>query len=641
MMRRGLFMIVLGACFLVASAVLAQDGQDSAPALANAAREAGKSFRPVDTQDVARERAELAKAMSDLDAFLKTGAPFKSVGWKRYLQWNDLLAVVQGEQPLTASLASKILDKLRANQTGLERNEFTQLRDALAEYSTMISAAANGKSQDEYAKRMEDLATQLDVYAKDRAAGDAALSIGRTLDWLANNRQAPELVQSIRRTYGRPNAFGYASRKFVAAGIERDIDQVNAIHDDILGTSLHGTARMVGHTAMSLTEDPAVARMNILLGGNAWSNNVGYNGPVTIHSTGVTSISGRKSIWMNAEGMHSYASHAACGTRSNINDICAKCGLIERIAWKRAGQQKGEGEAVASQHASSRVAGQMDAEAGRLIKEQNDNYLTKFRNPLLRKGEFPEELTFSSTRDRVQVRMLQESPGMLGAPDDPPGFSKDHDLVGRAHESAITNFGQGVLAGYEMTDLRLEKLIKDDLKAELSDELRVTRPDGTLDPDKEPWSIIFAKDLPARAKFDNGGVWMAIRADGFTRGEGEAPGKYKPAITELLEISAQYQIEKTDKGATMRRAGDIRVRFPNRANPDQITLRDSPTVTFIRRKFRNLFKEEFVGEGLVLKGPWEKAGKLRLVEVEADDAWLRLAWEMPAAPATTTAAGAE
>jgi len=53
--------------------------------------------------------------------------------------------VLQGEQPLTASLASKILDKLRANQTGLERNEFTQLRDALAEYSTMISAAANGK----------------------------------------------------------------------------------------------------------------------------------------------------------------------------------------------------------------------------------------------------------------------------------------------------------------------------------------------------------------------------------------------------------------------------------------------------------------------------------------------------------------
>ena len=86
------------------------------------------------------------------------------------------------------------------------------------------------------------------------------------------------------------------------------------------------------------------------------------------------------------------------------------------MAWKRAGQQKGDAEAVASQHASARVAGQMDREAGGLIAEQNMRYLDKFRNPLVRRGEFPEDLTFSSTRDRVQVRMLQESAGMLAAP---------------------------------------------------------------------------------------------------------------------------------------------------------------------------------------------------------------------------------
>ena len=96
------------------------------------------------------------------------------------------------------------------------------------------------------------------------------------------------------------------------------------------------------------------------------------------------------------------------------------------------GQQKGEGEAVASQHASSRVAQQMDAEGGRLIREKNADYQNKFRNPLLRKGEFPEELNFSTTRNRVQVRMLQESSAMVGAPDDPPGFAKDYDLAARA-----------------------------------------------------------------------------------------------------------------------------------------------------------------------------------------------------------------
>ena len=38
---------------------------------------------------------------------------------------------------------------------------------------------------------------------------------------------------------------------------------------------------------------------------------------------------------------------------------------------------------------------------------------------------------------------------MVGAPDEPPGFAKSLDLAARAHESAVSNFGQGVMAkGY-------------------------------------------------------------------------------------------------------------------------------------------------------------------------------------------------
>jgi hypothetical protein len=84
------------------------------------------------------------------------------------------------------------------------------------------------------------------------------------------------------------------------------------------------------------------------------------------------------------------------------------------------------------------------------------------------------------------------------------------------------------------------------------------------------------------------------------------------------------------------------VRFPNRANPDQVTIRDNAIVTFIRRKFRSLFKEEFAGEGLKFKGEWEKAGLLKLAEVQADSAWVRLGWEMTGEGASpAVAAGGE
>jgi hypothetical protein len=641
MMRQGLFVVGLAVSLLATRIAPGQEAPVAAEQLPAAAREAAKNFRAIGAQDIAKQRAELAKAMSNLDAFLRTGAPYKSVGWKRYLQWDDLLAAVKGEQAPPAEAIYKILGKLRANQTGLERNEFTQLRDALAEYASMEEAAGDSSLKNEYAKRMEDLATKLDAYLKNRSDTDAALSIGQTVGWLQDNRQAPALVSAVRRAFSRPNFFGYASRKFAAAGVERDINQVNAISDNIMGTSLQGSAHMVGHTTLALNENPNIASMSILLGGTAWSNNVGYNGPVTIYSTGTTSISGRKTVWMDAMGMHEYAAQASCGTHSNINNICAKCGLIENIAWKRAGGQKAEGEAIASQHAASRVAGQMDSEGGRLIREKNTDYVNKFRNPLLRKGEFPEELNFSTTRDRVEVRMLQESSAMISAPDEPPGFSREFDLAARAHESVVTNFGQGVLGGYELTDLRVEKLYKEDLKAEVPEELQVTRPDGTLDPDKEPWSMVFAEHLPVRARFAQGGVWMGIRVERFNRGE-DAPGKYKPATNELVEISAQYKIEKTNQGATLRRDGDVKVRFPDRANPDQITLRDNAIVTFIRRKFRSMFKEEFKGEGLMLKGEWAKAGRLQLSEIESNDAWIRLGWEMTGEGASpAVAAGGE
>jgi hypothetical protein len=270
----------------------------------------------------------------------------------------------------------------------------------------------------------------------------------------------------------------------------------------------------------------------------------------------------------------------------------------------------------------------MDYQAAGLISEQNARYHEKFRNPLIRRGEFPEELAFSSTRDQLQVRMLQASPGLLAAPSSPPEQAGDFDAAVRAHESVIINFAQGLLGGYELTDLRLEKLIRDDLEAELPEELRVTLPDGTLDQEKDPWSIIFAKELPVRARFADGGLSIAIRADGFTRGESDTPGKYRPAITELLEISAAYTIDKTPDGATLKRQGEVRVRFPNRANPDQITVRDSPIVTFIRRKFNNLFKDEFVGKGIELKGRLARAGRLRLQDIKSDQAWLSLGWRL-------------
>ena len=623
--------VVLTLAFtMAAAAALAQEPAaqpEPAPEQGPRTAEAGE-FQPITPQDVARAKAELAAAVRQVDHWLYRSGRATSQGWKAYLGWNDLIDILNSNEPPPSEVVDRLQDRLTENHTGLERRQFLELRDALRRYADVAAAASNPKLQDEYDEHVNALLEHLEAYEKNPASGDDAVAVGRALGWLSTSRQATQLVNRVRSQYQHPNLYGYASQRLAATGINSYVDQVSAVEDNILGTSVFGTARLTGYTQLVLNHSPNYASMNILLRGQIGSNTTGYNGPATIHSTGATSVTAYKPMQMTAYGLVGLPATARAATRTNINDISAKHGIVEKIAWKRAGQQKSEAEAVASGKAAARVSSRMNAQSAPLIAEQNYNYYSRFRNPLVRRGAFPRDLRFSSRPDRVEVRMLHVLPDQLAAPAPPPGHQQYHDLALEAHESVVTNFGESMLGGIEMTDVRLEKLLRDELKAEVPEELRVTLPSGELDPDKEPWSITFSRHLPVRARFSGNGLWIAIRAEGFARGEGEEPGSYRPAIRELMEIGAEYRIEKTDVGATLRREGDVQVRFPNRERPEQILARDNVTVSFIRRKFRNLFKEEFVGDGIVFKGRWARAGRLHLSELRSDNAWLTLGWDM-------------
>jgi hypothetical protein len=525
-------------------------------------------------------KAELTAAIAQLDEFLELGSEATTAGWKKYLRWHELTSLTQDGAPPPPAAVAALEARLAASHNGLQLPQFVSVRRALANY-----AAAN--------------TTALDA-----------------------------TTAQVQAVGGYPNFYGFASQRFAAVGIENYVDRVTPVRDCILGTDIHGTARLVGQTHLVLHENPNVASFSIQLLGTAHSNTIGYNRGVTIRSTGVTRLVGDKPLAMTPGGLFGYAPRASGCTSSNIYDICANCRLVERIAWRRADRQKGEAEAIAGEHAGARLAGQMEAESRPMIAEQNYRYYQEFVNPLQEKGQFPEQLHFSSRRDRVQVQMLQADAKRPGAPNFPPPYQSYHDLALQAHETSIISYAEGIWGGYELTDLRLEKLIRDELKQEVPEELRVTLPDGTLDPDKEPWSMVFARETPVLVRFEDGGVWMAIRVETFKRGEGDVEGEYRPAITELVEISAQYGIQQTPTGATLIRDGDVRIRFPNRENSDQITIRDSATVTFMRRKFRNLFEEQFAGEGIVFQGNWARAGRLYAREVQSDAGWLTIGWDM-------------
>lgn len=583
------------------------------------ARDAAKQFRPIPAQQVAAARAELDAALLDLDNLFARSLPERNAGWRKFLRWDDLREQLARKEGLDPKATETILEKYSANEVGLETPRFARVRHALRNFLHLSTVSSDAKISETYAAQLEQLATHLESYNTTRS-GDDALAIGRISGWLRRARQADHLVAAIEKNYWHPNLYASVSEKLMGAAVEENIDQTLPVEDHILGTAIFGTAHTTGKTSLQLVPDSAQARFQVLLTGKAVSNNIGYNGPVTIYSSGVTSINGTKTLFMSSAGMTSHPATACCETNSSINGICAKRKIIEKIAWKKAGKSQGQAEAIASDHAADRVSAQMDERSATLIADTNREFNDKLRNPLLRRDGFPRKLAFQSQADRLEVVSLQVTETQLGAPEAPPAPSGNYDLTVRAHESSITNAGEIVLGGTTLTDERLEKIIRDDLKGEVPEELKVTQ-------DKDPWSITFTTETPVRATFGEGSVQIAIRGRRFTRGDQK--------ISEPIEISAAYTIEKTPTGTKLTRQGGVNVKFleRERLGAPQIAFK-----TFITRKFEALFKPEFVGEGVSLKGRLAKIGKLQVQDVSTGKGWISIGWNMVPSSAPTVAA---
>lgn len=611
-MKKRIYGIILAVSGLlsVPLAVLAQQPAafPSLEELANSAREGMIEITPAQIQQV---KARTIAAVNDLYDYLQRSGRQNAAAWEAYLDWPRVVEQLEAEVP-NPEVIESILESWETNEVGLENPRFIRARKALRDYAYLAADVANENYAEEYARRVDELAGLVERYDAEGSSDDA-IAIGQTLGWLERTGQAQELVTAVRARYHRPNFFGYGSARFAAIGFEQPVDRITPVNDVILGTRVHGTARMTGGTTLRLVPDPNVARFHLLLAGTAVSNNVGYNRGVTICSTGVTALQACKEMWMDEAGLFSSLATATGRTNTTITGIDGGGGhLRQRIATKRVYASKSEAEAIASQRAAGRLQRSFEAEAAPMVADANRRFMDRFKTPLIRRNAYPDDVSFSTTPYYVVVKSLSAGTNQIGAPTPPAQLSLPYDVCTQMHESAVTNFGEDILAGMHLTDEELVELMRDELKTEVPEELEITQ-------DKDPWSITFARVSPARARFEGNKVFMAIRGDRFTRAD--------QVITEPIEITASYNIEITDQGtARLVRDGDVEVNFLER---DRLGAAQVAFRTFLRAKFRALFKEEFIGEGLQPKGRWAKAGTLRLELIDANNHWLNLGWNLP------------
>ena len=588
--------------------------------LPGAARAAASQYAPVDTGRVEKAKTKLNSALATLEQWLARSGEKTNTGWKSYLVWNDLQAqLVDGGSPDPKALELAI-SKFRANEIGLELNRFTAVRDALREYATSLEYSSEDKLKEAFPKQLEELAARLEAFASG-GAGEELTAAGRIVGWLEQAGQTPELVKGVRHNYRSPNLFAQVSSDLVSAAVADDVNDTAPVREYILKTQIQGTAHTRGQISAGLIPSTSRATLEVVLLGNSYTNNVGYQGPVTIYSTGNTRIHARKQLYLDADGLKSAPAGASCATATSINGIDAPLRIIEKMAWRKAGQKKSQAEAIASGKAQARVAAQMDRRVAELVTKSNETYGDKFKKPLLRRGEFPRHIDIASTTDQMTILVQQMNPMQLAAPAAPPALDGRHDMSVRVHETAVSNFAESAIGGETLTDKRLADMMQE-ATGNVPEELQ-------LSPDKDPWSITFHSVRPVSARFSGQEVKIAIRGQRFTRGEN--------AIKEPMEISAAYKIERTGNGVKFVRQGEVVADYVEkhaRLSVTQVAFK-----TFMRRKFSALFKEEIDRgrDGLVLPGRMEKVGPLPLDVISADGGWLVAAWKLPGKTRTAQA----
>jgi hypothetical protein len=578
-------------------------------------------FRPVAAGNVATAKKRLATALRNLEGFLAGGSPANTESWKQYLRWNDLQAELNNEAGANPAELQGIADLYFSNHRGLETRAFSDVRRAINDYAYAVYYAGD-PIKGLYGQQIDELAKRLDSYSKNPNSDDAAV-IGRTLGWFERGGQVPHLVSSVRRNFSRPNCYVIASQRLIAAGVESNdarekLNQPQYVRDYILKMNIHGTAYPNLMMDLVFVPNSERATFDLRLYGGASSNTVGYRGPVTVYTTGYTSINAAKRVYFDASGLTANGAYAQCATSTNINDIAANCGLIERFAWSQAGKTKGQAEGIASARAQSRIAGQVNGEVEPRLAEANESYSEGFRNRLLRRDGFPRVFQASTTDNEMSVTMLHASGGQIAASTPPPDLSVSHDLSARVHESLVLNFGESLLGGVTLTDERIVELLTE-AKAEIPEELQITQ-------DKDPWSITFTRDQPVAATFANNEVRIAVRGRRFTGGD--------RVVRELMEISASYKLEKSNGGSKLTRQGDVVAEYVNK---ERQSFAETAMKTLMRKKFEALFKPEIVSDGLLLPQQFRNVGKLQLQQLQADKGWLTLGWEKPGAPAVALA----
>ncbi len=297
--------------------------------------------------------------------------------------------------------------------------------------------------------------------------------------------------------------------------------------------------------------------------------------------------------------------------------------MVENIAWRRAGKQKSEAEAIAGQHAAARLRARVDAQADPTVAEANQRFQSKVRGPLDERRVFPQALKFfyagfgpgdrrPDGRDRPNWRRPRPRRSW---PARPTAAQAGSIIAVCVHESAINNLAENVLTGMRLND---------DMVQRWAVELTGTVPEKLKsEENQEPFTIVFPPERiprvpPITVSFADNGFSITLRGQEYYTGDRKQPG---------MDITANYKFAKTPGGYKAVRQGDLLIYGFGQKPGTKRALKQQAIYTALQSKFGKVFEPEIKFKGFKFaQGRLATTGQWVPEEIISQDGWLEICY---------------
>lgn len=231
------------------------------------------------------------------------------------------------------------------------------------------------------------------------------------------------------------------SADYLRQRVERAIERQNAVNDVILGTQINGWATTVGRTGIKLEPSNDRALLNVTFAGTIRSRTVGSNGPAILHSYGETVFEARSRLTFENGGVRVTPATANARTNTTTSDIEStlpglRGRIVERVAWRKSSEMRGQADHIAAQRASNRIAAALNQEMKQAAAGIEKALVENIRK-LADEHDGKPSVHFRSTPEYLHLIMRR-----AGAADDdlePPAVVGNPHISVRVHRMVVRN----------------------------------------------------------------------------------------------------------------------------------------------------------------------------------------------------------